>query len=367
MLKRLLLIICYILTAYKTVQAGTQELAELVSTLNQLEAINATFALPLENKIKEAINGNPTLLDADHSPLAQAAKYMVSISDGVKNRSELLSTILLFLKLFDRVKAKYNVKDKIIITSVASGNLEKEEILLRTLSNFGYRSIQFYAIDPDPSTKNAIQKFKTDESLKNYNYHQFNDTKDYIEGVGKDELPNVCITFNPNIFMNTTAKYKPSQDNTCNNRGKNQPITTMLILPNYIKNEMSIITEDKNVIEDINEKLEKFRNTPFELIKLSLPKIILKQNYLCEQNVLLNFLEIIKLSSSAGNDCIAYYGAGSTDIDTFHNIASKTIGQLYIETPSIAPYYESVFKIDLRKFQLWNYNPLSKQFENENT
>lgn len=382
MCKNLLLIIILITALYNTAQPASQELSELTANLSQLQYINSKFIVSsetktlakypvptaefytdLENSLKEAFNGNTDQLDAHiDKPSAQVAKYMFSISNEMPKLSNRASNILLLVQLFDRVQAKYQVNDNIIITSVSTGDAAKEKILLKTLYHFGYESIKFYAIDPAPETIKAIESFREDTDLKKYKYQQFDDTKLYAEEVmrGQKEKPNVCLTFFPNISMNARRVYDPIMHNTCNDRAKNHKLTTILILPYYF-DELNIITSEQDIIKKTNTALKEVIDIKFAQVKQTLPKILHKP-YRCEQNVLLNFLEIIKLASSTNNDCIAYYKSGN-DIDTYYNIASKSIAQLYLETSSIYKFYTEIMKADLRQFQLWNYNAHANQFE----
>lgn len=386
MFKKLLLVICLVVTLNNAITPAYQELSELSITLNQLENINSKFIIPfrpqiiarypvpsqefytnLEGPLKEAINGNSNLLDAySDNPSVQVAKYMVAITSEKKNKLDLSTTILLLVQLFDRVQAIYRPIDKLIITSIASGDLANEKILLQALSNFGYKTVKFSAIDPEFITEKALNNFKADPSLNNYEYHYFKSSKSYIDEVMKinHEIPDICITFSPSLFQ-PTGPSCPLPCNVCIDKPP-KTLTTFLLMPNNI-DEISIATTDQNFVDQLNQYLITTSDLGMSEVKAkalqSFRALNRPQRIVCDENVLLEFLEIVKLASSPAKDCIAYHkGYG---IDTYHNIAAKSIAQLYLETPNMNAYFKALRQINLNDFKIWTYNSHAKQFEEQ--
>lgn len=367
MSRKLLLIICFIisfiLALSNEAHSSAENLSLLTSTLTQLTSVSSKLisdmprAIPnkefyegLEKALENALSGDYNALNNyGDNPSAIVARYMISVSDAVPNKNRLNSNILLLIELFDRVRAKYKPTDKLIITSLASGGAHKEEILLRTLDHFGYKLAKFYAIDP--KSNEAIERLKNDLSLKKYEPEWFKDVGDYIKQIIKDknETPNICLTFFPYPLVNHSSNYFPVKHNFC----YNPSVDKILIVPNYI-NEISLATTTQNV-RNLNELMPKMGISSVDA-KLAATRIF-ETEYACDLNLIISFLEIIKLSSSPGNDCIAYCRGMTTN--TYYNIASKSIAEMFIATrfqPSI----------NLTGFKIWTYNPQTKQFEQTN-
>lgn len=396
MFKKLIIIIYLVTALYNKIQPASQELSELTVALSQLQNINSKFLIKeqipgkefytkLEQAILDALNGDDTILNAyGANQSAETGKYMVSVVNKAqshlqvkKDNKFIAYDIVMMVQIYDNIRKKYNPADKLIITSVATGAAIQENILLRTLHHFDYRSIIFYAIDPSQETTNAIQKFKEDLDFiqAKYEFQQFADTKYYVEEIiiGKKQLPNICITVGPIPFVPSENAEKP---NYCTKDD------SILILPNYI-NELSIATIDEYFIENINTLLKQPDNSEIRDLTLIKAKLIesldtrsdsekrfFAARHKCAKSIFINFLEIIKLASTPGRDCIAYY-CSANSIISFNDIASKSIAQLFLELIkrgefSVYDFVKMQMQLKQKKLILWTYNVQTHQFEKQN-
>ena len=327
--------------------ANTNELSTLTNILNSLTNIQIPkevhaelgkdFYQKLQKALKDAINeDNPQLLDhLGPNSITEAAKFMLSLTreeyqtiDVINHRrlTRIKYTVedhefIALLKAYNRILANYDRTQELIITSLASGDLRKEYLLLRTLVKNGYNKIRFYGIDPNYLTTEALNSFKMDQYLKNIIFSQFNNADSYIkEKIKKDnELPNVCIIFGP---YGDTGGNMPNLIKIPSSQG-----SAILTMSNNI-DELGILSSDSELIDRLNHKLSTSKdNSKKNAINIFKRSFL---GWIDHHSVILDFLEIIRLASSPIKDCIAYLVTGNTIVE-YREIGTKSIAKLYSE------------------------------------
>jgi len=385
MFKKFLFVTCLIITFNTNLQSQPYIFSELSATLQQLQTINskfipsdiqkitqypipnAEFYKKLEPAINETLKGNSALLDAfGDNRSAEVVKYMISTTEKIARKIGLPETILLLVQLYDRLQAAYKPSHELIITSVASGDLVNEKILLETLDHFGYKSAKFYAIDPSEATIKALNELKNNSSLNQYKYYLYKNTKSYIEDVIKRETPDICVTFSPGLFEKSHSSYfLPT--NICDNRRARTKEPTFLFLPNTIE-EISIATSNSVLLDSWNKYLKENPALNSEEIGKYLVNDFqtrYPRQTACYENIALEFLEIVKLASTANKDCIAYYKG--PDIATYNHISSESLADLYLGASGMRKYYQDLLKVDLTNFKIWTYSSKERQFKTKNS